>query len=180
MLLFVHWASAFHGKVVGRPRAVPSCCATSAIPDGSWAVDDDSRLHVGVAGKTLTFESGSALGGAMGMAKQASGSVTVVQGDTHIFCAACFEKVDTLEPIDFTPLRVDYFERSSAAGLTKGGFIKRDGRPSDHETLAARIIDRPIRPLIDKGWSLETQARMRHRLPNRTRASQPMPWPSSP
>ena len=109
-----------------------------------------SSLRVAVAGKELTFESG-------GMARQASGAVTVKQGDTHVFCSACFERADTFEPIDFTPLRVDYFERKSSVGTTNGGFIKRDGRPSDHETLTARIIDRPIRPLVAEGWSLETQ-----------------------
>ena len=91
------------------------------------------------------------------MARQAAGSVIVKTADTHVYSACCFEKQEELTPIDFSPLRVDYFERSSAAGLTKGGYIKRDGRPSEHETLISRLIDRPIRPLMPDGWSLETQ-----------------------
>lgn len=134
------------------------CCAAEPLEEGAWRIDQhgegtaltSSSLTVAVAGSELRFESG-------GLARQASGAVTVKAGDTHVFCATCFEKTESYEPIDFTPLRVDYFERKSSVGATAGGFIKRDGRPSDHETLNARIIDRPIRPLIAKGWSLETQ-----------------------
>ena len=144
----------------GVPRALPQARGRSAIvrcqdlADGTWEVSGGrggpSSLRVAVAGSELHFETGV-------MARQASGAVKLVQGDTHVFCAACIEKKDTIEPIDFTPLRVDYFERKSSVGRTAGGFIKRDGRPSEHETLVARIIDRPIRPLIADGWSLETQ-----------------------
>ena len=127
--------------------------APPAMPDGTWECSSDGlvqTLKVGVAGKTLTFESGL-------LAKLASGAVTLSMGETSVFCAACYESKADIVPLDFTPLRVDYFERSSAAGLTKGGYIKRDGRPSQHETLVSRLIDRPIRPLVDPGWSLETQ-----------------------
>ncbi len=154
--LLVHAVGFFSGAPRAPRAASPRCCAP--LDDGTWEIGQhgegtalaSSSLRVAVAGKELRFESGV-------MARQASGAVTVTQGDTHVFCAACFEKKDALEPIDFTPLRVDYFERKSAVGKTAGGFIKRDGRPSDHETLTARIIDRPIRPLIAEGWSLETQ-----------------------
>ena len=59
--------------------------------------------------------------------------------------------------IDFTPLSVEYQERFSSAGMTSGGFIKRDGRPKEHEILVSRIIDRPLRPLMCDGWKHETQ-----------------------
>ena len=72
-----------------------------------------SSLRVMVAGKEMRFESG-------GLARQANGAVTVKQGDTHVSCAACFEKKEDFEPIDFTPLRVDYFERKSSVGATNG------------------------------------------------------------
>jgi polyribonucleotide nucleotidyltransferase len=61
--------------------------------------------------------------------------------------------------VDFTPLKVDYFERFSAAGLTSGSFTKRDGRASDREILISRLIDRPIRPMLTDAWNCETQVR---------------------
>ena len=142
-----------------RPRAAMPrrVVAPVCLEDGEWEIGSINRGHatestltVKVAGKEMQFSKGE-------MARQASGAVTVISGDTHVFCSACFEEKIDLEPIDFTPLRVDYFERKSAVGSTNGGFIKRDGRPSEHETLVARIIDRPIRPLVADGWSLETQ-----------------------
>ena len=125
----------------------------AAVPDGEWIISEENGVHsleVGVAGKTMHFESGL-------MAKLSSGAVSLQVGATNVFCAATFERKDDPDPIDFTPLRVDYFERSSSVGRTKGGYIKRDGRPSAHETLVSRLIDRPIRPLVPSGWSLETQ-----------------------
>merc|ERR1740130_1634011 len=125
----------------------------SVVPDGEWIIGEDNGVHslqVGVAGKTMHFESGL-------MAKLSSGAVSLQVGETNVFCAATFERKADPTPIDFTPLRVDFFERSSSVGRTKGGYIKRDGRPSAHETLVSRLIDRPIRPLVPPGWSLETQ-----------------------
>ena len=143
-------AFGWHPTVLHRTAPVRAPAPVS-LEDGSWAIGSrdaghatTSTLTVKVAGKEMHFETGE-------MARQASGAVTVVQGTTHVFCSACFEQKDEIEPIDFTPLRVDYFERKSAVGTTAGGFIKRDGRPSEHETLVARIIDRPIRPLVADG-----------------------------
>ena len=138
---------------VVEPPTPPAQPAPPAVPDGEWIMSSEGTEHtlkVGVAGKMMTFETGL-------MAKLASGAVTVSLGETSVFSAACFERKAELTPLDFIPLRVDYMERMSAAGLTKGGYIKRDGRPTAHETLISRIIDRPIRPLIKEGWSLETQ-----------------------
>lgn len=141
---------------VAAPAAAPPAEPSDplgGLAEGSWEMTAEGgveRLRVAVAGKLLTFESGK-------LARLASGAVTAVTGDTHVFCAATIDRRTPPRPIDFTPLRVDYCERKSAAGRTNGGYIKRDGRPSDHETLVARIIDRPIRPLISAGWCLETQ-----------------------
>ena len=89
----------------------------AAVPDGEWIISEENGVHsleVGVAGKTMHFESGL-------MAKLSSGAVSLQVGATNVFCAATFERKDDPDPIDFTPLRVDYFERSSSVGRTKGG-----------------------------------------------------------
>ena len=90
------------------------------------------------------------------VARQASGSVLVYQGDSVVLVTATSAK-DERKGIDFLPLTVEYQEMSYAAGRIKGGFIKRDGRPGALEILTARAIDRPIRPLFPKGYRNETQ-----------------------
>jgi polyribonucleotide nucleotidyltransferase len=90
------------------------------------------------------------------MARQAGGSVTVRYGDTLVLVTATAEKRERMG-IDFLPLTVDYRENTYAAGKIPGGFFKREGRPNEKETLTARGIDRPIRPLFPKGWAHETQ-----------------------
>lgn len=90
------------------------------------------------------------------MAKQAGGSVLVKYGDTRVLVTAVSS--DTIRAgTDFLPLTVDYQEMTSAAGKIPGGFFKREGRPSEREILTCRIIDRPIRPLLPKGYYYETQ-----------------------
>jgi polyribonucleotide nucleotidyltransferase len=101
-----------------------------------------------IAGRTLSIETGS-------LAKLATGSVTVRFGDTVVFAAVC--RSNPREGIDFFPLQVEYRERRAAAGKFPGGFIKREGRPSDHEILIARLIDRPLRPLFPLGFFDEVQ-----------------------
>ncbi|MBN2425969.1 MAG: polyribonucleotide nucleotidyltransferase [Calditrichaceae bacterium] len=102
-----------------------------------------------IGGKTLTIETGK-------MAKQANGAVTVQYGDTMVLvtAVAAEEKSDNL---DFFPLSVEYREKMFSAGRIPGGFIKREGRPSDKEILSARLIDRPIRPLFPENFRYETQ-----------------------
>ena len=100
-------------------------------------------------GRTLVIETGE-------MAKQANGSALVRYGDTMVLAAATAAQEDRVG-LDFFPLTIDYRERTYAAGKIPGGFIKREGRPSEKETLTARIIDRPIRPLFTKGYGKETQ-----------------------
>jgi polyribonucleotide nucleotidyltransferase len=91
------------------------------------------------------------------VARQAGGSVIMRYGDTVVLIAATNEN-RVREGIDFVPLMVDYLEMSYAAGRIPGGFFRREiGRPSEKETLTARLIDRPIRPLFPKGYAFETQ-----------------------
>lgn len=102
-----------------------------------------------INGRTLTIETGE-------VAKQAHGSALVRYGDTLVLAAATAAKEERGE-LDFFPLTVDYRERTYAAGKIPGGFIKREGRPSEKEILTSRIIDRPIRPLFANGYRKETQ-----------------------
>ena len=90
------------------------------------------------------------------IARQASGAVMVSMGDT-IVLVTCVAKKEAREGQDFFPLTVDYQEKTYAAGKIPGGFFKREGRPSEKETLTCRLIDRPIRPLFPKGFKNEIQ-----------------------
>src|SRR5215468_1744927 len=100
-------------------------------------------------GRNLTIETGR-------MAKQADGAVTVRYGDTVVLVTATADRKEKAG-IDFLPLTVDYRENTYAAGKFPGGFFKREGRPTEKETLTSRLIDRPIRPLFAKGFRNETQ-----------------------
>src|SRR3984885_10055908 len=100
-------------------------------------------------GKQITFETGK-------LAKQAHGAAVVRQGD-NVVLATAVANADPREGIDFFPLTVDYSEYTYAGGRIPGGFIKREGRPSEKEILTARQIDRPIRPLFPDGFRNETQ-----------------------
>src|SRR6266700_7414020 len=100
-------------------------------------------------GKTLKFETGK-------IAKQAHGSGVVRIGD-NVVLATAVSNPDPREGIDFFPLTVDYREYTYAGGRIPGGFIKREGRPSEREILTCRQIDRPIRPLFPEGFRNETQ-----------------------
>ena len=90
------------------------------------------------------------------MAKQAHGAVLMQCGDTVVLAAAVSAR-DPKPDQDFFPLTVDYRERTYAAGKIPGGFFKREGRPSEHEILVSRLIDRPIRPLFPEDFLNETQ-----------------------
>ena len=100
-------------------------------------------------GKNLKFETGK-------IAKQAHGSAVVRMGD-NVVLATATANPDPREGIDFFPLTVDYREYTYAGGRIPGGFIKREGRPSEREILTSRQIDRPIRPLFAEGFKCETQ-----------------------
>ncbi len=89
-------------------------------------------------------------------AKQANGAVTIQNGGTIVLATACSSD-EVREGQDFFPLTVNYLERTYAAGKIPGGFFKREGRPSEKEVLASRLIDRPIRPLFPKGYLYDIQ-----------------------
>ncbi len=110
---------------------------------------EEKRASVTIGGKEIVFETGK-------VARQANGSVIVRCGDTAILSTACGAKQGSDE-IDFLPLRVDYTEKFSSAGKTLGGFLKREGRPTEKEILTCRLIDRPIRPMFVDGYYKETQ-----------------------
>jgi polyribonucleotide nucleotidyltransferase len=99
-------------------------------------------------GRQVTISTGK-------LAKLANGSCTVRMEDTIVFSAAC--SGSARDGADFFPLQVDYREKFSAAGMFPGGYIKREGRPSDKEILICRMADRPIRPLFPKGYFNEVQ-----------------------
>ena len=90
------------------------------------------------------------------MAKQADAAVTVTYGETVVLVTATAARKPR-EGMTFLPLTVDYRENTYAAGKIPGGFFKREGRPTEKETLTSRLIDRPIRPLFPDGWNFETQ-----------------------
>src|ERR1700732_879200 len=100
-------------------------------------------------GKTISFETGK-------LAKQAGGSAVVRLGENGVLASATANP-DPREGIDFFPLTVDYREYTYAGGRIPGGFIKREGRPSEREILTSRMIDRPVRPLFAEGFKCETQ-----------------------
>src|ERR1700681_2686156 len=111
---------------------------------------ESTEVEVSLAGgKKITFETGK-------LAKQAHGSAVVRLGD-NVVLATATANPDPREGIDFFPLTVDYREYTYAGGRIPGGFIKREGRPSEREILTSRQIDRPIRPLFPDGFKCETQ-----------------------
>lgn len=100
------------------------------------------------AGRPLKIEIGE-------VAKQANGACLVTYGDSVVLSAVCSKASETTQ--DFFPLMVLYQEKLYAAGKIPGGFLRREGRPNEHETLTSRLIDRPIRPLFKEGFSDEVQ-----------------------
>jgi len=110
---------------------------------------DKHTVEIDWAGRPLTLESG-------GMARQADGAVMVTYGDTKLLATVC--GASKPKPgLNFFPLTVNYMEKFYAAGKVPGGYFKREGRPTERETLISRLTDRPIRPLFPKGYKHETQ-----------------------
>ncbi len=107
------------------------------------------KVEIDLDGTTLSLESGW-------LAKQANGCVVVRYGDTMVLVSATMAN-SAREGIDFFPLTVDYREKTYAAGRIPGGYLKREARPGDQETLTCRLIDRPIRPMFPKEFRNETQ-----------------------
>eukprot|EP00581_Thalassiosira_minuscula_P014513 CAMPEP_0183712340 /NCGR_PEP_ID=MMETSP0737-20130205/7488_1 /TAXON_ID=385413 /ORGANISM="Thalassiosira miniscula, Strain CCMP1093" /LENGTH=871 /DNA_ID=CAMNT_0025940935 /DNA_START=904 /DNA_END=3517 /DNA_ORIENTATION=+ len=123
--------------------------STGAAPGGSGDVHT-LTLHLGAPGHPdpIVIETGK-------IGRQASAAVTLTRGESVLYATASRDK--DVRDVDFLPLSVEHTERFSSAGLTSGAFNKRDGRPAEHEILVCRLIDRPLRPLIDGGWRHDTQ-----------------------
>src|SRR5438094_9684284 len=100
------------------------------------------------AGRTLKIESGR-------LAKQAAGSCLVQFGETAVLAAVTVS--ENIANLPYFPLTVEYREKAYAAGKIPGGFLKREGRPSDEEVTSARVIDRSVRPLFPEGFKNEVQ-----------------------
>ena len=107
------------------------------------------KKEVEIGGKLFSIETGR-------YARQANGAVMVRYGDTMVLVTAVASQ-EAKEDQDFFPLQVEYREKTSAAGKFPGGFIKREGRPTEKEILSSRLIDRPIRPLFPENFMNETQ-----------------------
>ena len=106
--------------------------------------EDYKTYKTALGGRLLQFEIGK-------VAEQANGAVTVRYGDTVVNCTVCASK-EPKQDVDFFPLTCNFEEKMYAVGKIPGGYIKREGRPSDKATLVSRLIDRPLRPLFPKGY----------------------------
>ncbi|KAL9382044.1 hypothetical protein Peur_025079 [Populus x canadensis] len=122
---------------------------TSVAHDAPQSLPQRFSVKIPVGDRHILVETGH-------IGRQASGSVTVTDGETIVYTSVCLDDVPS-EPSDFYPLSVNYQERFSAAGRTSGGFFKREGKLKDHEVLICRLIDRPLRPTMFKGFYHETQ-----------------------
>src|SRR5207253_1195338 len=110
---------------------------------------DSHRVELDWGGRKLVLETGK-------IARQADGAVFATYGETTVLATV----VSAKEPkagLDFLPLTCNYFEKFYAAGRIPGGYFKREGRPTEKETLVSRLIDRPVRPLFANGWRCDTQ-----------------------
>jgi len=110
---------------------------------------DIHRVELDWGGRKLVLETGK-------IARQAEGAVVATYGESKVL-ATVVAAQEPREGIDFLPLTVDYQEKFYAAGRIPGGYFKREGRPTEKETLVSRLIDRPVRPLFADGWRNETQ-----------------------
>jgi polyribonucleotide nucleotidyltransferase len=110
---------------------------------------DIHRVEIDWGGRKLTLETGK-------IARQAHGAIIATYGETKVLATVVSAKTPR-EGVDFLPLTVDYQEKFYAAGRIPGGYFKREGRPTERETLVSRLIDRPCRPLFADGWRCETQ-----------------------
>ena len=106
-------------------------------------------VEIDWGGRPLKLETGK-------IARQADGAVMATYGETVVLATVVAAKAPR-EGVDFLPLTVDYQEKTYAAGRIPGGYFKREGRPTEKETLVSRLIDRPIRPLFPDGWRCDTQ-----------------------
>eukprot|EP00250_Pteridium_aquilinum_P012990 c21065_g1_i1 orf=186-3056(+) len=144
-------AAASPKQLSARLKEAPPPPLSSEVPTSRQGGPLLQPISVSIpyGNRQITIETGL-------IGRQASGAVTVTDGETILYATACASE-EVIEPSDFAPLSVHYQERFSAAGRTSGGFFKREGRAKDHEILICRLIDRPLRPMIAKGFYHDTQ-----------------------
>lgn len=140
--------SSFFSRISTQLRQPQRCGLEMSTDHRITSSNGVHSISFEVAGKPMSFETGK-------IGRQAGGSVMARTMDTMVYSTVCCERES--QPVDFTPLRVDFFARYSAVGQTIGAFHRRDSRGDDNEILVARLIDRPIRPMIAEGWQHETQ-----------------------
>ena len=139
-------SSHMHGLVPSPPGGGT---ALSFPTEWDTYMFDKHTVEIEWAGRPLKLETGR-------IARQADGAVLATYGETTVLATVVAAKEER-PGIDFFPLTVNYQEKTFAAGKIPGGFFKREGRPTEKETLTSRLIDRPIRPLFAKGFKNETQ-----------------------
>ncbi|WVZ62046.1 hypothetical protein U9M48_011835 [Paspalum notatum var. saurae] len=130
-------------------HGVARACAAVAVEEAAGSGPAKFSVRIPVGDREILVETGH-------IGRQASASVMVTDGETILYCSVCLADTPN-DPSDFFPLSVHYQERLSAAGRTSGGFFKREGKAKDHEVLVCRLIDRPLRPTMPKGFYYETQ-----------------------
>ncbi|KAF6256365.1 putative polyribonucleotide nucleotidyltransferase [Scenedesmus sp. NREL 46B-D3] len=139
-------SSSSASPALGRSRrglTVRACAPPTYAPPTS------EQLVLDVGGQQVILETGE-------IGRQANGAVMVTMGETVLYATACCSDKPQGDG-SFVPLSVHYQERFSAAGKTSGSYLKREGRPRDDDVLVARLVDRPLRPMLEKGWCNETQ-----------------------
>ena len=124
-------------------------CQVCTMKKDKYVMFDKHTVELDWAGRPLILETG-------GMARQADGSVLATYGETKLLATVCAAR-SPKPGQDFFPLTVNYMEKFYASGKIPGGYFKREGRPTERETLIARLTDRPIRPLFPKGFKNEVQ-----------------------
>ncbi|KAJ1287886.1 hypothetical protein BS78_02G044900 [Paspalum vaginatum] len=152
-----HCAPPLHASLPRSRRArrrapghgVARACAAVAAAEATGSGPAKFSVRIPVGNREILVETGH-------IGRQASASVMVTDGETILYCSVCLADTPN-DPSDFFPLSVHYQERLSAAGRTSGGFFKREGKTKDHEVLVCRLIDRPLRPTMPKGFYYETQ-----------------------
>ncbi len=152
------WASARHGRIAGRCVGAPRPQLLAVLPmttslgprhERKTKMFEIHREELDWAGRKLVLETGK-------VARQADGAVMASWGETTVLATVVSAKAPKPGQ-DFFPLTVNYQEKAFAAGRIPGGYFKREGRPSERETLVSRLIDRPIRPLFPDGYRNDTQ-----------------------
>ncbi|KAF3442818.1 hypothetical protein FNV43_RR16736 [Rhamnella rubrinervis] len=144
LLLSTKNAKCFSARALADPPV-----SNAVVSDVSHSFPQPCSVKIPIGDRHILVETGH-------IGRQASAAVTVTDGETIVYTSVCLADVPS-EPSDFFPLSVHYQERFSAAGRTSGGFFKREGKTKDHEVLICRLIDRPLRPTMMKGFYHETQ-----------------------